>query len=1203
MSTLELSFASGDHGLSVRRFTAHEAVSSLFAVTIWARSPDASIDLESIVGQEASLHAVSGYANAGGAGVRRWTGIVDFAEQVQAEAAGLSTYRIRIVPRLWLLTQRRGNRIYQHLTIPEIVDKLLAEWGIDHTWEVDFKTYPQLEYKVQYGESDYAFLSRLLEEAGIAFTFPEDDKGSKLVFGDRLHGAPLRNAPPIGYRDEPPQAAEKEFVTRVRIGHEVRPGAQTLRDYDFRNPALPPNGEAPKSQSPEDFYEQYHYRPGSFLAETGRDAGTPAADDRGFNRYDAKYGTERASRELLGNRVGREGAVFETNAVDLWPGTVFKIAEHPKVELDESRPLLVIALSIEAVHDGEWIAEGHFIFTEVAYRPPLRSAKPQILGVQSAVVVGPNGQEIHTDEFGRVRIQFPWDREGKLDDGSSCWIRVSQGWGGTGYGMITLPRIGQEVLISFLDGDPDLPILTGRVFNQTNPVPYKLPENKTISTWKSDSSEGSNGFNEIKFEDKKTDELFYVQAEHNLRKLVKNDETITVAHDRDKHVGNVEIDTTVVNRTEVTGVNRTEVNGMHRATLIVANRAKLVKGNQVERTMGRRYLQIEKNLDSIVKGKRREHDDSDVHQYVKGSRRERIVGDQSLTVGMNQHEHVAGSHALETGGEIHFAAHDNLMGEGASDVTMKGPGGFIRIDAGGITISGIVVKINAGGSAGQGPYAHPEPPADVQEAEPKEPDPIPTDVPVHKVPGKTTVVQPDPIKPKDRTALDQTTAAKVECEVASLEIECEHPKHKVPIKLPAAKDAKRPFDVLEVIAAGPGQGDTITAKVVMAKPRCGTTHKGQALVIRGPGGRWVKAEDTSTFQVVTHGINIDQEFFRYIWPWGMAPEEYTFTAPACHGGGLTAKVRAFPALEASADLVLALNTGDRVTGKMDKARAKGRVEKRGRPAHTDWTFEIKGKVKYGNDTHELGAKFESKIREWAGFNRLVKKAIDKFCELFFTYTGVIILPEFPNLSLSYSGKFKEIDGKYKVGAEWQFVLKADPLIGLTVKIEILGVLIAALEKTQFAVIARFLKKVRDWAKDKNQTLEVFLSFSGTIGGEVGAKKNAPEPKAGAYGMIEGKLKVEFSAKASFGSQGVIGFAFGAEAKANSGLAARLTLDNDAKGLFLKGAFMLLACKFEYSAFASGKVIWEIRESYGGEYTFWEDIDLLKSDDHYIFKSA
>jgi hypothetical protein len=329
-------------------------------------------------------------------------------------------------------------------------------------------------------------------------------------------------------------------------------------------------------------------------------------------------------------------------------------------------------------------------------------------------------------------------------------------------------------------------------------------------------------------------------------------------------------------------------------------------------------------------------------------------------------------------------------------------------------------------------------------------------------------------------------------------------------------------------------------------------------------------------------------------------------APACHKGGLTATVRAYPALEASVDILIALSA-DKIEGrvgeKIEKAQAAGRVEKRGRPAQTDWAFEIKGKVKYGAKSVELGAKYEDKIKKWASFNLLVKRAIDKFCELFYKFTGVIVVPQLPNLSLSYGGKFKEIDASYRVGAEWQITLKADPLIGLTFKLDIIDVMIAALEKTQFAVIARFLKKVKDWAKDKGQTIEVTLSFGGTIGGEVGAKKNAAEKNAGPYGSIEGKLKVEFGAKASFGATHVVGFAFGAEAKANTGLSAKLALDNNATGVFVKGTFGLIACKFEYSAFASGKFIWELKETRAGEYTFWEDTDLLASDEKYLVRNV
>ncbi len=1208
MPTLDLSLASGDI-LSVRRFAVHEGVSSLFTVSVWARSPDPSLDLEGIIGNPAGLHIASGYAYAALGGTRLWTGLCNHVEQVQAEETGLSTYRFRIVPRLWLLTQRRGNRIYQHLSIPDILQKLLGEWGIAPLWSINRSLYPLLEYKVQYAESDYVFFSRLLEEAGLAYTFIEDEKaGSELVIGDHLHGAEMRSAPPIPYHDNPTQAAEREYLTRIRLSHEVRPGAYTIRDHDFRNPEAALFVEAPKDPAPEDRYEQYHYQPGATLAETAKGGATPIADDLGTARYLPKYGQDQATHALLGVRQGRVAVSFETNVIDLRPGTIFCISGHTHVELDQARSLLTTQLTIEGDHQEEWSTTGHAVFADVAYRPALATPKPEVLGVQSAVVVGPGGQEIHVDEIGRVRVQFPWDREGTHDEHSSCWIRVNQGWGGKGYGMLMLPRIGQEVLIGFLNGDPDQPILVGRLFNQTNPVPYRLPENKTISTWKSDSSQGSNGFNEIKFEDKKTDELVYEQSEKNRRAYVKHDETITVGHDRDKHVGVNETDTTGANRTEITGINRTELTDGSRFHAIGGNKGKLVKGNEIERTEGNRLLRVGKNVDAVIKKNKRERVELDVHQHVKGNRKERIDGDQSLTIWKNQHEHVLGSSAMETGSDLHLRSAEIFMGEAAADVTIKGPGGFIRIDASGITIKGTMVKINVGGSAGNGKGAHPLDPLVAKESVISEHEEADTGVTVETLPAREGKPRTAAKKaaPKPAEAPKEAKQAAEICELERLEIECSHEKHKGVIKLPAAKGAKKPFDLLEVIAAGEGDGDKIKYKVEMAKPRCGTTHKGQALVIRSGAGRWVKAEDASTFEVTTHDIHIQTEFYRYIWPWNMPPVDYSFMAPACHHGGLTATVRAYPALEASVDILIALSADKieaRVGEKIEKAQGAGRVEKRGRPAQTDWAFEIKGKVKYGTQSVELGAKFESKIKQWASFNLLVKRAIDKFCELFYRFTGVIVIPQLPNLSLSYGGKFKEIDASYRVGAEWQITLKADPLIGLTFKLDIIDVMIAALEKTQFAVIARFLKKVKDWAKDKGQTIEVTLSFGGTIGGEVGAKKNAAEKNAGPYGSIEGKLKVEFGAKASFGATHVVGFAFGAEAKANTGLSAKLALDNNATGVFVKGTFGLIACKFEYSAFASGKFIWELKETRAGEYTFWEDTDLLASDEKYLVRNV
>jgi type VI secretion system secreted protein VgrG len=339
--------------------------------------------------------------------------------------------------------------------------------------------------------------------------------------------------------------------------------------------------------------------------------------------------------------------------------------------------------------------------------------------------VGPKGQEIHTDEFGRVRVQFPWDREGKNDDASSSWVRVSQGWAGTGFGLITIPRVGQEVLVGFLEGDPDQPVIVGRVFNSAEQVPYKLPEHKTRSTWKSDSSPGSGGFNEILFEDLAGRELVYVQAQKNLRKLVKNDETITVGRHRKKLVKADETETTVGNRTEVTNGGRTEITKGKRTTIIGGDRIELVKGGATSRTEGDLMLRVGGDQHVIVMGDTMDLVEGDSHARVKGNHREQVDKTKSIKAKGLQVK-VEKSHALATGKEIHFKAGSALVFEAADDITLKGPGGFIRIDSSGVIIKGKLVKINSGGSAGSGSgakVAKPKEPKDIDVDEPAAPDP------------------------------------------------------------------------------------------------------------------------------------------------------------------------------------------------------------------------------------------------------------------------------------------------------------------------------------------------------------------------------------------------------------------------------------------------------------------------------------------------
>jgi type VI secretion system secreted protein VgrG len=665
MALLHLTCATGSP-FEVRRFSVRETLSDIFTVELTATAQDPNVDLNGIVGGATTFELVTGYALSG-KGRRTWTGVCNHIQQVHgvetaAAARAVSTYQIRIVPRLWLMTQRSNHRVFQRLSIPDIIDKLLEEWGIPVTWKIARGSYPKLEYKVQYGETDFQLFCRLLEEAGITFGCLDGDEGGGVFCSDQLHSAPMKEGPTLPYEDNPTESAERDFVTRVTAMQDVRPGAHQIADFNFRNPSFKLAGEAPKANPPESMYERYEYKPGSFVIEGKKDGTTPNADDKLAWRAEGSYGTARATRALEAERSGQRTLYFETNVPDLAPGVGLKIEGHPADAIAE--PLLIVAFEASGAKNGKWDMAATAVYRAFHYRPALRTAKPRVHGVQSGTVVGPQGQEIHTDEFGRVRVQFPWDRDGKGNDDASCWMRVSQGWGGTGFGMINLPRIGQEVLVGFLDGDPDQPLVVGRVFNALNPVPYKLPENKTVSGWRTNSSPTTGGYNEIKLEDKANKELIYVQAQKDRHELVKRDEIERIER---KH-------------------RRTVLDEQH----------------------------------FIVKKIKKELIEIDDHLHVKGDRFQKIDKSTSLTIGVDQDEKVGNKHALEAGKEIHLKAGSNVVVEAGASLTLKGPGGFVHIHGGGVDIVGTMVKINSGGSAGSGSGAKPTAPKDAEEALPKD---------------------------------------------------------------------------------------------------------------------------------------------------------------------------------------------------------------------------------------------------------------------------------------------------------------------------------------------------------------------------------------------------------------------------------------------------------------------------------------------------
>ncbi|EYF01093.1 type VI secretion system Vgr family protein [Chondromyces apiculatus] len=528
-ATLEAQIASDDT-LTVHQFSVHERISSLFNVTLIVHCKNPDISFEGVVGQDASFTLSSG------SHTRTWAGICNHIQQLRAEEDGESTYELSIVPSLWELTQRRNHRMFQQESELDIVKKLLGEWSIPFEEKIT-GSYKPRKYRVQYGESDFAFICRMLEDVGISFYFSPSG-GSTLVLSDAPQSNPSRGA--IWFHDDTSTAAGKEHVTGVRVGQRTRPGRYTLRDHDYRRPPsykLLKTAEDAKASS-ESKFERFHYVPGSFLFQSDKGEDTPVADDRGKTRADEKEGEALAQKRLEAKRATRQVCSFATNAHDLAPGVVMSMIDHPKSEVGAGKKLLVVESSLSGAQRGEWMQHCEAVSADAPYRPALGAPKPKTNGVESATVVGPPGEEIHCDEFGRVRVHFHWDRESQMNDKSSCWIHVSQPWSGAGYGGINLPRVGQEVIVDFLGGDPDRPIIVGRVYTNLQKVPYKLPDKKTQSGWKSNSTPGGGGYNEIMFDDAAGKELVNIQAQKDLTKLTKNNETEKTGVNRTISVGN-----------------------------------------------------------------------------------------------------------------------------------------------------------------------------------------------------------------------------------------------------------------------------------------------------------------------------------------------------------------------------------------------------------------------------------------------------------------------------------------------------------------------------------------------------------------------------------------------------------------------------------------------------------------------------------------
>jgi len=461
-----------------------EALSSLFEYTLVLKSPDAEVDPTKIVGKDITVKISMEKG-----GFRYINGVVSEWVREEEGLRGV-VYYARLAPWLWQLTLTEDHRIFQNKSTSDIIEAVFSDLGFsDYKLSLQGQYAPR-EFCVQYRETAFNFVSRLMEEEGIFYFFKHEDGKHTLVLADdnsAFEALPnLATAKMLASPDDDPSDSS---IRTMRVEQSLTSGKFALDDYNFETP------------------------------ETNLFA-TAAGDEKGLRVYeypglypDTGKGETRAGIRMDAREAGRKTVVGQSYCRDFTAGYTFTLQDHPLKAANDTYVLR--GVGIEATQD-----QYRNTFTaapvSVAFRPERKTPKPRIAGSQTALVVGKKGEEIWTDKYGRIKVQFHWDQQGKKDENSSCWIRVSQMWAGKNWGRMFLPRIGQEALVSFLEGDPDRPIITGTVYNATQTVPYKLPDEQTKSTVKTNTSKGGGGFNELRFEDKKGSEEIYIHAQKDM---------------------------------------------------------------------------------------------------------------------------------------------------------------------------------------------------------------------------------------------------------------------------------------------------------------------------------------------------------------------------------------------------------------------------------------------------------------------------------------------------------------------------------------------------------------------------------------------------------------------------------------------------------------------------------------------------------------
>jgi type VI secretion system secreted protein VgrG len=683
--------------LRVASFRGREGMSMLSSFDVTAIAPsDEDLGDEALLGSPAALVAQDPVGPS-----RLIDGVVAAVRPSAARSLqDRRSYRVRLAPALWMLKWRVKSRIFQNLSVPEIVGKVLAGAGVPYTSELS-RPYPARAYCVQYRESDYDFIRRVLAEEGISYSFerqPAAPGGGRGLSPDPMilsdseqfypfisgpDGAPTPSTPVLHHREFDGGSPRDDEISRFEVRRIVRPRRLLLRDYDFRSPSL------------------------DLRSRAEADAAVPAPPEGGGSdlgelhvyRHRGEYeepeiSATRASIDLEQQRrravIGRGDSVCRRLA----PGHRFRLDAGSALDL--SGEYVVTRVDHEGHAPGfdgagtgaKEVYKNRFECAPAsrAYRPR-RPKRSPFQVCETATVVGPSGEDVHTDSFGRIKVQFHWDLDGKRDESSSAWIRVAQGWAGTGWGLQFIPRIGMEVLVTFLGGDVDCPVVTGCLANAAHPPAFVLPREKTRSGIRTNSTPGGGGFNEVSFEDSSGGEVIRLHAQRNWDSVVRHDHTRSVGHDEQIRIGGSREVAIAGELSELVGGSSTETVEGDRTTVVGGSADHTVRGSGDIRFAG--------DLTTIVGGRERRTVSGQAEIVLEDDALVRALGATAVIVG---HHDAPRSLALHVEGTAQLSSTQLTEVSSETAISLRCGSSSIRITPESISISAKTVSVNGGES-------------------------------------------------------------------------------------------------------------------------------------------------------------------------------------------------------------------------------------------------------------------------------------------------------------------------------------------------------------------------------------------------------------------------------------------------------------------------------------------------------------------------